>query len=316
MTETMDLPASDMADVDWIDRTSLRILAASENLGWHGATVLLERQNAAPEYVPIPHVNFDQLSLLLAGSARIQTRHSSGAVADEYASAPQMSLFPKWTELAARWDAPWTFAVIQIHPQFLSEIAADFRGDPARIELHPVFNFFDHRLCAFASELANELQRANPLGTLYADSLVQSLVHHLLVHYSTSKSMHRWSIGSLSAAQMRLIDDYIHAHLDQKIGVADLARCLHISIPHFERMFRITMKRPPYKYVLEIRLQRAKNLLWDTRLSLIEIALQCGFSSQSHFTMHFRRFFGLTPARFAASFRISRKHDGIVTDTR
>jgi AraC family transcriptional regulator len=298
-------------------RTGLRILASSEPFGWQGVVVLLERQNATAEYISIPYVDHDQLSLLLAGSAHVQTRNRNGAVLNEAVSAPRLSLFPKWTECAARWDAPWTFAVIQINPQFLYEIAATTcRGDPTQIELLPTFNFFDHQLRAFASELSSEVQRANPLGALYGESLAQSLAGYLLKRYSTGKTTRSRSMGRLSSAQMRLIDHYIYAHLDQKISLADLAHCLHISIPHFERMFRAAMQRPPYAYFLEIRLQQAKTLLASTRLPLAEVALQCGFSSQSHFTMHFRRLFGLTPARFAAPFRNSHKHDGIVTDMR
>lgn len=76
----------------------------------------------------------------------------------------------------------------------------------------------------------------------------------------------------------------------------DLAHSIHLSVPHFERLFRTTTKRPPYRYVLDIRLEKARSLL-KTSLSLSEIGLQCGFGSQSHFTLHFRRRYGVTPAR-------------------
>jgi AraC family transcriptional regulator len=107
----------------------------------------------------------------------------------------------------------------------------------------------------------------------------------------------------LTPAQLRLVDECIHAHLDQKISLADLAACIHLSVPHFERMFRATTHRPPYHYVLELRLERARVLLEKTRLPLAEVALQCGFSSQSHFTAHFTRYVGISPARFARGVR-------------
>jgi len=100
-----------------------------------------------------------------------------------------------------------------------------------------------------------------------------------------------------------MLDDYIHAHLDQKFSVADLAACLYLSVPHFERMFRATTHRPPYHYVLELRLERARLLLAHSRLSVAEVAHQCGFSSQSHFTNHFTRYVGISPARYARGAR-------------
>jgi AraC family transcriptional regulator len=68
-------------------------------------------------------------------------------------------------------------------------------------------------------------------------------------------------------------------------------------------MFRAATQRPPYRYVLELRLEQAKILLETTRFPLAEVARQCGFSSQSHFTTHFTRYVGLSPARFARGAR-------------
>jgi len=107
----------------------------------------------------------------------------------------------------------------------------------------------------------------------------------------------------LTPAQLSIIDEFIHTHLDQKIALADLAACLHLSVPHFERIFRVTTQLPPYRYALKLRLDQARVLLEKTRLPLAEVAVICGFSSQSHFTTHFTRFVGLSPARFARSVR-------------
>jgi len=107
----------------------------------------------------------------------------------------------------------------------------------------------------------------------------------------------------LTPTQLNMVNEYIHAQLDQKISLTDLAACLHLSVPHFERMFRATTHVPPYRYLLEVRLERAKTLLEKTQLPIAEIARQCGFSSQSHFTAHFTRHVGVSPARFARRVR-------------
>ena len=150
-------------------------------------------------------------------------------------------------------------------------------------------------------ELCNETRSANPHGPLYAESLANTLTLYLLQHYSTGRVVRELSRSRLTPAQLHLVEEYIHAHLDKKFSVADLATCLHLSVPHFERMFRTTTHRPPYRYVLELRLERARLLLANSRLSLVEVAHQCGFSSQSHFTAHFTRHAGISPARFARS---------------
>ena len=147
------------------------------------------------------------------------------------------------------------------------------------------------------------MRNANPLGPLYAESLTNRLTLYLLRHYSSGRVIGELPSSRLTPVQLGMIDEYIHAHLDQKITLADLAACLHLSVPHFERMFRVTTHVPPYRYVLELRLEQARVLLERTRLPVAEVAVQCGFSSQSHFTAHFSRHVGVSPARFARGTR-------------
>jgi AraC family transcriptional regulator len=193
---------------------------------------------------------------------------------------------------------------LRLNRQFVTETAAAIQhGDPTRVELLPTFYFNDPLLYYVGLELCNEMRGANPLGRLYADSLTNTLTLYLLRHYSTRPAVRELSSYRLTPAQLCMLDEYIHAHLEQKISLADLAACLHLSVPHFERMFRATTQRPPYRYVLERRLERAKVLLEKTRLPLTEVAQQCGFSSQSHFTTHFTRHIGISPARFARGAR-------------
>jgi AraC family transcriptional regulator len=181
--------------------------------------------------------------------------------------------------------------------------AALHSGDPEKTELVPTYGFTDPLLYHLGVELANELRSANPFGPLYAEALTNSLTLYLLRHYSTGRVVRDLSNSRLTPAQLHMVDEYIYAHLDQKISLEDLANCVHLSVPHFERMFRATTYRPPYRYVLELRLERARVLLERTQVPLAEVAYRCGFSSQSHFTAHFTRHVGVSPARFARGAR-------------
>jgi len=167
----------------------------------------------------------------------------------------------------------------------------------------PTYGFNDGLLYYLGAELAYEMQNANPLGSLYADSLINTLTLYLLRHYSTAQVVHEPGKGTLTAAQLRTLDEYIYMNLENKISLPDLAHYIHLSVPHFERMFRATTHRPPYQYVLEIRLEKVLTLLTTTRLSLTQIGLQCGFANQSHFTAQFRRSYGLSPARYLRKIR-------------
>jgi AraC family transcriptional regulator len=284
--------------------TPSQVLATSQALGWNHASLLIVRQEAFPENVDIPCLEDDVINLLLEGSARARFRRIGGTSFDQYIGPPSLQVSPRHSEYAASWDLAWTYAVLRLNRQFVIETAAAIQyGDSTRIEFVPTFYFNDPLLYHLGVELCNETRSTNPHGALYAESLTSTLTLYLLRHYSTGRVVRDVSRSRLTSAQLRVIDEYIHTHLDQKFSVADLAACLHLSVPHFERMFRATTHRAPYHYALELRLERARLLLAHSRLSIAEVAYQCGFSSQSHFTAHFRRYIGISPARFVRDAR-------------
>ena len=92
--------------------------------------------------------------------------------------------------------------------------------------------------------------------------------------------------------------DYIHSHLDQDLSLSKLASIAKISLYHFARQFKQTVGAPPHQYVIQCRIERAKQLLTNKDLSITEITQKVGFQSQSHFTSLFRHSVGLTPSAY------------------
>jgi AraC family transcriptional regulator len=103
---------------------------------------------------------------------------------------------------------------------------------------------------------------------------------------------------AMSSWDRALVDHYIDERLGCDIGLDDLARLLQCSRQHFARRFKLTYAVSPYQYVIERRLERAKQLLRQTRLPLSEVAGACGFGDQSHFTTCFSCRVGVTPRRY------------------
>jgi AraC family transcriptional regulator len=280
----------------------LQKLTTSDSLDWNNARLHIAQHQPILELTYSPYVDMDVLSFLLAGSGLMEMHMPGGKVRSEHIGPGTLQLLPRRTVYGARtnWKSAWTYGALHLNQQtVVATSAALLRGDPEKIELVPTYGFNDPLLYHLGIEFTNEMQNANPNGLLYIDSLTNRLTLHLLRHYSTGQVVDKLSTYRLTYSQLRVVDAYIHAHLDQKISLADLATCLHLSVSHFERMFRATTHVAPYRYVLELRLERARVLLQRTRLPVAEVALQCGFSSQSHFTAHFTRHVGVSPARFA-----------------
>ena len=107
--------------------------------------------------------------------------------------------------------------------------------------------------------------------------------------------------GGLPPRLLRLLDDWIEVHLGETIRLEDLARIADLSPFHLNRMFKASKGIAPHAWITLKRIDCAKAMLRD-HVPIIETALACGFSSQSHFTRTFRAHTGTTPAIFRLTY--------------
>ncbi len=91
--------------------------------------------------------------------------------------------------------------------------------------------------------------------------------------------------------------ELMETNLEEPLGRAQLADSAGLSTRQLERLFRKYLNRSPARYYLELRLNRARLLLLQTNMSVIDVALACGFVSASHFSKCYRDYFGRTPRR-------------------
>jgi AraC family transcriptional regulator len=99
----------------------------------------------------------------------------------------------------------------------------------------------------------------------------------------------------LTHIQLQQVLDYIQTHLDRDLSLAELAETLNLSPTYFASAFKQAIEISPRQYVIQQRVEQAKLMLSKTDLAIADIALQVGFSSQSHLTQQFKRLTGVTP---------------------
>ncbi|CAI2048213.1 L-rhamnose operon regulatory protein rhaS [Serratia quinivorans] len=140
----------------------------------------------------------------------------------------------------------------------------------------------------------NWQERSNQLALSSATTLLMS---HLIQRYSQLQ----WALpqvrGGLAPAVARRVKEYIEQHLDQPLLLADLAAQAGLSEFHFARMFKHETGLAPHQFVMRARLQQAEKLLRHSLLPLTQIALECGFSSSSHFSNRFKAVYGFAPTQ-------------------
>jgi AraC family transcriptional regulator len=104
--------------------------------------------------------------------------------------------------------------------------------------------------------------------------------------------------GALAPWRQRRAEDMLRAGLARGVSLEEVARQCNMSVSQFGRTFKKTTGLPPHRWLVHRRLERAKDLLLRSTLPLAEIALDCGFSEQSHFTRTFTRLVGTSPGEW------------------
>ncbi len=212
-----------------------------------------------------------------------------------------ISITPAQTPFFARWDDDDHYVELRLDSGFVATVAQESLGlNPDRIALIPEFRLRDGRLEAIALMLLDELNQVNPGGQLYVESLTNLLAVHLLRQYAVSRPQLSVQLNGLPQRQLLPVLDHIHEALDAELKMANLAAIAGLSPFHFSHQFKQAMGVAPYQYVLQQRVERAKQLLKQTNHSIVEIALLCGFNSHSHLSKQFRQTTGTTPSAYRA----------------
>ncbi len=207
-----------------------------------------------------------------------------------------ISITPAKMPFFARWDGKDQYLQIRLASGFIQRVAQetlDLNSD--QLEVVPQFRTRDPGIESIGMLLLSELNHDCLGGKLYVESLANVLAVHLVRQYAAAQPRLTIYEGGLSERQLSPVFEYINEHLSQDIKLADLAALLEMSQFHFSHLFKKAIGTAPYQYLLQQRVERAKQLLKQKERSIMDIALACGFNSHSHLSKQFRQFTGVTP---------------------
>lgn len=223
-------------------------------------------------------------------------RWCDGSYQVETVSFGDVAILPAGVTQRTRWFNDAKFILVSIDPVWLRQMGQEVMecDNLQLIPKNPPLQ--DPLLQGIAWALKQVLESPSSINSLYVDQLKSTLGHHLLREYITQPVGYSAFDSGLSSYHMQKVISYIQAHLEQDIKLADIAALTGMSSYYFCRLFRRSMGVSPYKYVIQQRIERAKQMLrQDRRRAIVEIALECGFSSQSHLTYQFSQATGTTP---------------------
>jgi AraC family transcriptional regulator len=178
--------------------------------------------------------------------------------------------------------------------------SAGLLSDGGRIDLMNRLGFEDPVSARILEVLSDADVLTDPGARLLVDGAVDLLCLQLLRRHNRAAALPivPGARGGLAAWQVRRVTDYMLQHLDQPIGLEDLAAQARLSRYHFCTAFRITTGRTPHAWLTEQRMARARSLLSDPDLTVSQVALAVGYATQSAFAASFRKVVGLTPTQF------------------
>jgi len=167
-----------------------------------------------------------------------------------------------------------------------------------RIELNPEFDLMDGQLEHLLNGLLTVAEDASFADALVGELIVNAICIRLAKCYATAKPNLAPRRGGLPLARLNRVLEFIHANLDKKVSLSALAEAANMNMYYFASLFRRSMGVTPHQYVLDQRVELAKQLLCDRKLSVLDVGLQVGFSHPNNFARAFRRQAGISPGRF------------------
>jgi AraC family transcriptional regulator len=267
------------------DELPSRLLTSSEQSGWRRVEA---RQYADPPVTEAFRTSTSRLLLVLVTSGRYRIESRQGARWRRVSYRPgSIGVTAPGNISELRWRSTDPSPMQSLHLRLDPDLAGD-AVLPDALVLHDPF------VSAASWALAGALQEQAP--ALYADSLAQALVTHLAHRAGRPATSNPRRTGTLGAAQVEQVSEYMRAHLGEDISVDDLAGVANVSKFHFIRTFSQATGLTPYRYLRRMRLRAGAELLRSSSLSVAQIASQCGYLSIGQFAAAFRSEYGVRPS--------------------
>ena len=235
----------------------------------------------------------------MSGSTLVE-KWSDGKLRGTHAPVGSVSLVP--AQIASSWVLSGSSQVAHLYvdPADLTAAAAELEVLTSP-QLRDFFAEHDPVLAAMLRLAVTQAQLGlwDPLAH---EHVMAMIIRHLLLRYNAQETVTdpapRNAAPALPSEAVRTLFDFVEAHLDQPLRVADLAAVVYLSEHHFLRAFGLVVGQTPHQYVMARRVNRVMQLLKCGDLDVSEIARLTGFSSPSHLSATFRSRVGVSPARW------------------
>jgi AraC family transcriptional regulator len=234
--------------------------------------------------------------------SRFEIRHGVNRRASYIKQPGSLSLVPAGECPLMRAETEFNLVVCAFDSALVSALDSELEHRPGG-ELRLQANFQDPSAQQLMTLLIADANEGVTTERLYTEHLAQALAVRVLSFGRRTKPLsdNRGTYGLPGHVLRRIIERM--RSFDSDLSLQALAKESGYSRVHFVRMFKAATGSSPHNYLLNLKLERARELLKNPSRSLIDIALDCGFSSHSHMSRLFHKFVGVTPSAYRRSLR-------------
>jgi AraC family transcriptional regulator len=210
----------------------------------------------------------------------------------------ETSIYDLRSRIRVHFKDPFDFLYIYIPRQTVAEMADEEGVTDVNLGIASGRSFADPVIAHLGACLLPAIEYPQQANDLFVGHVATALQAHFLANYLTKSQPPRPHRSGLTARQLRIAKQAICANLDGSASLSSIARECGLSPSHFARAFAISVGQPPHQWLLEQRVDLARQLLGESAVPIAEIAVQCGFADQSHFTRVFSARTGSSPGRW------------------
>jgi AraC family transcriptional regulator len=258
------------------------------------SSLLVERRDFEPTSWQ-SHLLEDQLLHFFMKPAVIGYSLRDTATVKIPIAAGQVVFCPRreWHNIS--WKERISVLSIRMPDSALMEAARERLTDRS-LEIVPRQLVTDDRLTHLLFALDAERARGYSAGKLFVDSIEIALANLLITSFNTFAPRSLSGKGGMAPHVLRRVVEFMHTNIDKPVGLKDLAESAGLSVSHFSLQFRVSTNESPHQYMLRLRVERSKQLLKDSHLSVLDVGLEVGFRNQRHFATVFRNSVGVPPS--------------------
>jgi len=279
-----------------------KCLFASRGEAWRDIKAWIVALPPKVGVLPLPSVSEPFLAWVASGAVDFQERENKQAWITHRIKKGAFFLTSGGAPYAVRWkavtsepfQAMYVFVELPLLQRALEEV---FGADAAQARLRDVSAFTDDALNSLMERLRDELMRPQA-SALFVQGIAQAIAIHLARNYGETAEESRSGSPSLPGFKLQQITDWMAEHVAEDFSLDRLAAQAGLSKFHFQRLFKSAVGVAPSRYHINLRMNLARRLLRETKMGVVAVALEVGYTNPSHFAQLFRRETGLSPSDY------------------